>query len=502
MASPAKADVPVFDATTHQKLDELIKMTKNIQDMDASFYQKTIHQNPPPGVTPAHDVRNDLNKPKTKDPRPDDSVNSIAIKMARKTLEDMTGKFVNLIRTGGQGGGPLFVTNWQDFLLDSADQASGVFLKELNLTQLCEPFAPRLRLVLSRGRQSLNERYRCTISTVIGNVQGFFNDFNNGGWQRWVEFTIAPNNPYTTFLDLQAEKERREAAASGASFNEAQAGSGFLNMKECEEIAIDGDIGYGDPETKTVCETVSPGKWLERRLSEFTDSDITQLNLGDDVDEILLESFNQILTTLVYDTGGLLESQTGSVTTTSDTSPPSVSITNPANGDLVSGSILIAATAFDNTSVAAVKFFADGAELIPEDNLVPFSKLWDSTATTSGQHQISAEARDPAGNKSLKSINITVDNIKPAVSITAPSGGSTVSGIIALSATSTDNAGVAGVRFYIGNQWAGEEDVFAPYSVFWNTADRPNGTYPLSAQSRDKAGNFGTSTPISITIQN
>ena len=293
----------------------------------------------------------------------------------------------------------------------------------------------------------------------------------------------------------------RQASAVEASRNEAISGSGFLNLEECENIEIESDIGYGDPETKTICENVSPGKWLERRLSEFTDSDITQLNLGDDVDEILLESFNQLVTTLVFDAGGLLESET-SVTTTSDTSPPSVSITNPSSGDFVSRSILIAATAFDNTSVAAVKFFADGIELLPEDTLVPFSKLWDSTATTSGPHQISAEARDPAGNKAIKNINITVDNIKPAVSITAPSEGSTVSGIITFSANSADNSGIAGVQFYIGGQRAGEEDVFAPYSISWNTADRPNGTYPLSAQSRDRADNLGTSTPISITIQN
>ena len=208
-ASPAKADVPVFDAETHKRLDDLLArvgragekdtllgMTRNVQDMDASFYQKNIDQNPPPGVTPAHDLRDNLNKPKTSDPLPDDSVNSIAVKMARKTLEDMTRKFVNLIRTGGQGGGPLFVTNWQDFLLDSADQASGVFLKELNLTQLCEPFAPRIRLLMAGGRTQFYERARCTISDVINNIQNFYSDFSNGGWARWVEITQIPQNHF------------------------------------------------------------------------------------------------------------------------------------------------------------------------------------------------------------------------------------------------------------------------------------------------------------------
>ena len=37
-----------------------------------------------------------------------------------------------------------------------------------------------------------------------------------------------------------------------ASRNEAISGSGFLNLEECENIEIESDIGYGDPETKTI----------------------------------------------------------------------------------------------------------------------------------------------------------------------------------------------------------------------------------------------------------
>src|SRR3989344_4801812 len=193
--------------------------------------------------------------------------------IAKLLVHRITQDIVNLIRTGGQGGTPLFVQDWQGFLLDAADQASGVFLKELKLTQLCEPFGPRLRLIFAGGRRPLQERFRCTVSAIAGNLQNFFNDFNNGGWQRWIELTQVNNNPYGQYLGLLEEKERREAIEVRAKLNEAMAGSGFLGIEECDIEDPD------EPVLSKSCNIVSPGIYLENRLAEVTTSDIRQLEL-------------------------------------------------------------------------------------------------------------------------------------------------------------------------------------------------------------------------------
>ena len=57
-----------------------------------------------------------------------------------------------------------------------------------------------------------------------------------------------------------------------------------------------------------------------------------------------------------------------------DTTPPTVSITSPAAGALVGGTVTIAANASDNSgTVANVQFLVDGAPLGGPDTTAPFT---------------------------------------------------------------------------------------------------------------------------------
>jgi hypothetical protein len=94
------------------------------------------------------------------------------------------------------------------------------------------------------------------------------------------------------------------------------------------------------------------------------------------------------------------------------------------------------------------------------------------------------------------------DTQAPTVSIGAPLNGATISGTIAISASATDNAGVAGVQFQYNGINFGAEDTSAPYAVTAYTTSVPNGTYTLTAIARDAAGNRSTSAPITVTVKN
>src|SRR6266481_8942849 len=61
------------------------------------------------------------------------------------------------------------------------------------------------------------------------------------------------------------------------------------------------------------------------------------------------------------------------VTVFNDNIPPTVSITSPASGATVSGTIAVTANASDNVGVVGVQFFADGAPLGAEDTVAPYS---------------------------------------------------------------------------------------------------------------------------------
>jgi hypothetical protein len=92
-----------------------------------------------------------------------------------------------------------------------------------------------------------------------------------------------------------------------------------------------------------------------------------------------------------------------------DTTPPVVSITNPAAGP-VSGTVSFDVTATDNVGVSNVVFKLDGVALGPADTTPPYSFSWDTTTVSDGPHTLTAEARDPSNNLGTASVGVTVQN--------------------------------------------------------------------------------------------
>src|SRR5439155_1497513 len=157
-----------------------------------------------------------------------------------------------------------------------------------------------------------------------------------------------------------------------------------------------------------------------------------------------------------------------------DTTPPSVSMTAPANGATVSGTaVTVSATASDNVGVAGVQFRLDGANLGAEDTTAPYSIAWDTTAASNSGNTSRRHGGDAAGNATTSAaVTFTVsnDSTPPTVSMTAPANGATVSGgNVAVSATATDNVAVAGVQFKLDGANLGVEDTTAPYAISWDT---------------------------------
>src|SRR2546427_9772220 len=87
----------------------------------------------------------------------------------------------------------------------------------------------------------------------------------------------------------------------------------------------------------------------------------------------------------------------------------------------------------------------------------------------------------------------------PTVSITSPASGATVGGATSVTATASDNAGVAGVQFRLDGVNAGTEVTAAPYSISWNSATASNGSHTLTAVARDTAGLLTASAPVTVT---
>jgi subtilisin family serine protease len=89
---------------------------------------------------------------------------------------------------------------------------------------------------------------------------------------------------------------------------------------------------------------------------------------------------------------------------------PTVSITAPANGSTVSGSITVSANAADTDgTVASVRFnLPDGTSVT--DTTAPYSTTWNTASVANGSHAITATATDDDGAIARATSTVTVNN--------------------------------------------------------------------------------------------
>src|SRR5439155_1110035 len=134
--------------------------------------------------------------------------------------------------------------------------------------------------------------------------------------------------------------------------------------------------------------------------------------------------------------------------TTLDRTPPIVSMTAPASGSAVAGTVTATANASDNVGVAGVQFRLDGADLGAEVTVAPYSISWNTTTATDASHALTAVARDAAGNKATSAgVTVTVSNASVSVAPSSVSFGSvtvgTTSGQQDIQITNTGSAGAS-----------------------------------------------------------
>lgn len=189
-----------------------------------------------------------------------------------------------------------------------------------------------------------------------------------------------------------------------------------------------------------------------------------------------------------------------------DTTAPTVAVAAPAEGAVVAGSVTVSASAADNVGVGGVQFTLDGVNLGTEDTTAPYSRTWSTGIPQNGVHTLGAIARDAAGNTTVATTRtVTVHNIDttaPNVSLTAPGNGAQIVGALTISASASDNVGVAGVTFTRNGVAVAPEDTTAPYTVTVQTNYTQNGSSTLAAIARDAAGNQRTSSSRTVTIAN
>lgn len=191
-----------------------------------------------------------------------------------------------------------------------------------------------------------------------------------------------------------------------------------------------------------------------------------------------------------------------------DTTPPNVSITDPANGAFIKGAYAVLADATDNVGVNRVEFYYNGGNLIGTDNTppTPFTVSWDTTVVTDGAYSLTATAYDNANNNATSAaVNVTVDNTLPTSTITSPTASQLIpeTSFAILGTASDANFTQYTLQYGAGSSPSVWNDIGTnPRSTpvtagtlgTWDTAPLSDGVYTIRLTTTDAANNSTTAT--------
>ena len=149
-----------------------------------------------------------------------------------------------------------------------------------------------------------------------------------------------------------------------------------------------------------------------------------------------------------------------------------------------------------------------------EYNITASGKFAGKTATTSftvgglscsTAYKLAVTAKNAAGKTSkastlMASTASCSDATPPTVAVTAPTADATVSGNVSLTASASDNVGLARVEFWVdGVQEAA--DTSPPYSYGWDTTQEVGGPHTILVKAVDTSNNSASET-LGVTVSN
>ncbi|MFM2357573.1 MAG: hypothetical protein RJA61_310, partial [Candidatus Parcubacteria bacterium] len=208
--------------------------------------------------------------------------------LAKTLIRQISQSTINWINSGFKGS-PSFIQNPEQFFTGIADQVAGNFIESIGLGFLCEPFRLNLQLslALQYGGQGSDTDIGCTFSDVLGNVEGFVEgDFTQGGWDGWFKITQNRNgNPYGSYIQAKTALDIKIATAQGTETLKLDWGKGFQSL------------------TDSLGNILTPGATIEAQLSEVLGTDLRQLELADEINEIMGALVGQLIGQVMSATG-------------------------------------------------------------------------------------------------------------------------------------------------------------------------------------------------------
>ncbi len=347
----------------------------------------------------------------------------------------------------------------------------------------------------------------------------------NGGTTSWWEINLSTNTQYTRY----AESRNAVGSSWSAMISSYTASAMPTGTKIIARSSYSVELDWqpnGNPEPGT--DYIVSHSTLSDFSSEINGTASTSTYIVSSLDSATIYYFK-----VRSRNGDLVINQHYDyqlTTTTLDGLPPTVSITEPANGSYKNYASIFSAyygPVSDNVAVSSAVIsmrisggnytsgpaFDSVAPVWFDCNIHPSSWTYQPTPSdilTSGtMYVIEVKAVDPSGNwSSVATSSCTYDNTMPVSEVVLPANGSIINSLATISGTASDNIGVQSVEVQIqrlsdGSYWTGagwSVEIWLPATgtSAWNytgltTADLTSGTsYQIVSHVTDFAVNTST----------
>lgn len=239
-------------------------------------------------------------------------LDAIVTLLKETLIRKVTNSIVTWINSGFEGS-PAFVTNIDQFLLDTADEAFGAYIyNNENFAFLCAPFQYDIRFAVALNYSTSQYRPQCTLSQIVDNVETAIDDLSVE-WDWDVYETIATDpqgNIFSAYLDVQEDSDNFISTEIQKNRDDVARGNGFLSFEKCEDkatgrnfnsIGVAGatsgvdrgqdaegqDLPDGVKGAGVECEIVTPGSVIQGTLQNTIDQELNRLGFADEINEII-----------------------------------------------------------------------------------------------------------------------------------------------------------------------------------------------------------------------
>ncbi len=258
-------------------------------------------------------------------------LDTIAWMLVNIIIERMAASTVNWINNGFRGS-PAFVTDPETYFRNIGDKVTGqIIYNHPDLRFMCAGIRTKVQIALTQNYiRPFN--YQCTLGQIDRNFDGFMNDFNQGGWDGFIQLSQnSQNNPLGLYNSWNDERLNRVNSALQRKQEELSQGRGFLSWKSCaqwsepiagyttearqgvtglpedEENSQFGEIPARDVSgipPKCIKEQVNtPGSVIETQLNSVLGIGNSRLQVADEINEIISALLNQLAARIIGGVG-------------------------------------------------------------------------------------------------------------------------------------------------------------------------------------------------------